>query len=125
MFLEKYAKTAYEATDANASDIAEALNNSGVNGLKLWQDYVLGIEPTTDIRPVTVVTGDGDGSNISLEIPALVVDNTTGDYTVSYKVYKDDSETPLDVEQSAGAIKIPTSGGTATYTVKAVLTPAP
>ena len=125
VFLEKYAKTAYEATDANASDIAEALNNSGVNGLKLWQDYVLGIEPTTDIKPVTAVAGDSDGSNISLEIPALAVDNTTGDYTVSYKVYKDDSETPLDVEQSAGAIKIPTSGGTATYTVKAVLTPAP
>ena len=120
-FLTKNAQTAYEAAEVSSSTITAALNSTpeNKNGLKLWQDYALGIEPEDSVKPVTAPAGDTDAENITLAIPDLVGKTPSGDYTISYKVG--------DTVQAggAGAIKIPLTTGTVTGNkdVKVVFTP--
>lgn len=105
----------YESAAPDAETIGEALTKPGDNTLKLWQDYVLGIEPATPVTPVTIPTGDIDTANITLAIPAIDTDKYSGDYTVQYKVGETTCEGP-------SAIKVPLTE-TATYQMKIVLTP--
>lgn len=114
-FLTANAKTPYEAAEANAKDIGDALKDAGDNTLPLWQDYVLGIEPATPVTPVTIPTGDIDTEKITLAIPAIDTDKYSGDYTVQYKV----GETVC--EGGPSAIKVPLETGK--YQMKIVLTP--
>ena len=114
-FLAANAKTPYEAAEANAKDIGDALKGAGANDLPLWQDYVLGITPADSVKPVTIPTGDVDADNISLAIPAIDTTKYSGDYNITYKV----DETTCD---GPSAIKVPLTK-TGTYQMKIVLTP--
>ena len=114
-FLTANAKTPYEAADANATDIGNALKGTGDNTLPLWQDYVLGIAPATPVTPVTIPTGDIDTEKITLAIPAIDTTKYSGDYDITYKVDETTCEGP-------SAIKVPLTK-TATYQMKIVLTP--
>jgi len=125
VFLEKYSP-AYRSADASTESIQAELRSvpAGSNGLPLWQDYVLTIEPETVVKPVAPAAGDDDSSNIKLSIPNLSGVAPIG-YTVRYDVYKEGSASPVATAASADAIQIPVSSGSGKYTVKAVLTPAP
>ena len=84
----------------------------GENPLQLWQDYVLGIQPTDSIAPVTTPAGDVDGEHITLSVPAIDPNKYSGDYTITYKV---DDVTADDPQ----AIKVPLRTGT--YEIQAIL----
>ena len=125
VFLEKYSP-AYRSADASTESIQAELRSvpAGSNGLPLWQDYVLTIEPDTVVKPVAPAAGDDSSSYIKLSIPNLSGVTPIG-YTVTYKVYKEGVADPVATTDSANAIQIPVSSGSGKYTVKAVLTPAP
>ena len=98
-YLGKNLKSAYEAADASASSIGEALAADSGNSLKHYQNYALGIEPEDSVKPVSVPIDDDD-DNITLAIPSLSGKTPSGDYTITYKV----GDT---VQASASSIKIP------------------
>ena len=123
-FLDAHCHDAYVDPAVSDATIQAALQTVGSNGLQYWQDYVLGIEPTTDVGPMSPVAGDASESNISLEVPALSTATLSGDYTVTYAIYKDNDPSPVATASSPAALAIPVSGGTGKYTVKAILTPA-
>lgn len=116
-FLATYVPGEYEAAKVTSSKIADAINTNGVNGIKLYQSYALGIEPTQLVKPVTIDSDTEDKSNITLKIPAIVSATPSGDYTaIKYKVYKDGVVEAVSTANSADAIKIPL--GTGSYSVK-------
>lgn len=125
VFLEKNSP-AYRASDASTESIQSELRGvpAGSNGLKLWQDYVLTIEPETVVKPVSPAAGDTSTTDIKLEIPTLSGVSPRDGYTVTYKVYKEGVAEAVATAASADAIQIPVSSGSGKYTVKAVLTPA-
>ena len=94
-------KAAYEAAQANADDITTELAKTGDNKLALWQDYALGIEPDTSVKPVAIEK-DTDADAITLAIPALATATPSGDYMIKYKV---------DNGTAGDAIKIPLETG--------------
>lgn len=125
VFLEKNS-SAYRAADASTESIQSELRGvpAGSNGLKLWQDYVLTIEPETVVKPVSPAAGDTSTTDIKLEIPTLSGVSPRDGYTVTYKVYKEGVAEAVATAASADAIQIPVSSGSGKYTVKAILTPA-
>ena len=113
-FLNTYTNEAYAAANATSESLANALRVSGLNGIPLWQSYVLGIAPTNSIAPVTAPAGDTAADGITLAIPAIDTSKYSGDYTVTYQVGTSETNNPQ-------AIKAPLATGK--YTIKAVLTP--
>ena len=125
VFLEKNS-SAYRAADASTESIQSELRGvpaESANGLKLWQDYVLTIEPETVVKPVSPAAGDTSTTDIKLEIPTLSGVSPRDGYTVTYKVYKEGVAEAVATAASADAIQIPLASGSGKYTVKAVLTP--
>lgn len=120
VFLDTYCPDAYRADNADTATIESALQGTGANGLQLWQDYVLTIEPDTVVSPIAPVAGDASSDYITLTIPNLSGVTPIG-YTVRYDVYK--GEDVVATASSAGEIRIPVSEGSGKYTVKAVLIP--
>ena len=116
-FLEKNKVGGYTDDNADAQSISNALETTGANSLKLWQDYALGIDVGTSVAPVTIPTGDVDERNITLSIPDVAAATPSGDYDIMYKVGDDVAE---DAPQT---IKIPLDTGT--YSIKAIFTPKP
>ena len=114
-FLEKNKVEGYTNDNANAESVSNALETTGVNSLKLWQDYALGIDVGTSVAPVTTPAGDTDEDNITLAIPAVDQTKYSGDYDITYKV---GTET---AESNPQAIKVPLKTGT--YSIKAIFTP--
>lgn len=113
-FLANKATTAYEAADANAGDIKDAIAENGENGIPLWQNYVMGTDPAKSLAPIANPAGDKSTDGISLVVPALAETlDPSGDYAVSYKI-NDKAVTPKD-----GVIQVPLATGN--YSVKAVL----
>ena len=118
-FLGSYANAAYIAADVTHSSLEAALQANGGNGIPLWQSYVLGINPTDSIAPVTAPAGDTDANNITLAIPAIVTNNYSGDYTVTYQAVG--ASVSGAATNSPHAVKAPLTTGT--YTIRATLTP--
>ena len=118
-FLSSYTNAAYIAADVSHSTLEAALQASGDNGIPLYQSYALGIAPTDSIAPVTAPAGDPSTTQITLAIPAIVTNNYSGDYTVTYQAVGETSGASTADPQS---IAVPL--GTGTYTIKATLTPA-
>ena len=105
---------AYESVAAAETAIVNALDSvpAEKNGLKLWQDYALGITPEASVKPVTVAA-DADASYITLEIPDLKGKTASGDYTITY--------TPAG--STPASIKVPATAS-GTTEVKVTFTPA-
>ncbi|MBQ2632234.1 MAG: hypothetical protein IJG13_21355 [Kiritimatiellae bacterium] len=117
-FMNTYANEAYAAAHADEDSLTQGLQANGDNGIPLWESYVLGIAPTDSVAPVTVPAGDPSTSQITLAIPAIVTNNYSGDYTVTYQAVGGTSGASTADPQS---IAVPL--GTGTYTIKATLTP--
>ena len=68
------------------SEIAEALAANGVNGIPLWQSYVLGLDPedATSLPQVSITMVDGI---VELRLVGVEVNAMSG-ATVAYTVYK-------------------------------------
>ena len=68
------------------SEIAEALAANGVNGIPLWQSYVLGLDPedATSLPQVSITMVDGI---VELRLVGVEVNAMSG-ATVTYTVYK-------------------------------------
>ena len=118
-FLGSYANAAYIAADVTHSTLETALQANGDNGIPLYQSYALGIAPTDSVAPVTVPTGDSSTTQITLAIPAIVTNNYSGDYTVTYQAVG--ASVSGAATNSPHAVKAPLTTGT--YTIKATLTP--
>ena len=122
-FLEKNKVEGYTNDNANAESVSNALEVTGTNSLKIWQDYALGIDVGTPVAPVTTPAGDTNQDNITLAIPAIDTAKYSGDYTISYQVKKGAAAVgnPSD---NPSAILIPLeSNCTGTYSIKAIFTP--
>ena len=117
-FMNTYANEAYAAAHADEDSLTQKLQANGDNGIPLWESYVLGIAPTDSVAPVTVPAGDPSTTQITLAIPAIVTNNYSGDYTVTYQAVGGTSGASTADPQS---IAVPL--GTGTYTIKATLTP--
>ena len=118
-FLANKATTAYEAADAKAEAIKNAISANGGNGVPLWQNYVMGTDPEKSLAPIANPAGDKSTDGISLVVPALAGTlGPSGDYAVSYK-YKTNDEEKEITPTADGVIQIPLATGI--YSVKAVL----
>ena len=115
-FLERNGVTAY-TENKSSGEIKEALNDvpEESNGLTLWEDYVMGIEPKDPVDPVTIPTGDTADDGITLSIPAIAAATPSGDYGLLFKVVDAQNESKATTND-ASAIKIPLATGT--YRVK-------
>lgn len=111
-YLAAHTNDAYIAANASGETIKAALEATRENGLKLYQSYALGIEPTTPVKPVTVAN-DSANDGITLAIPLIDTTKYSGDYNVTYKVGNEAAQS------SPSAIKIPLATGS--YSVKIVL----
>ena len=119
-FLEKNKVEGYTKDDADATSVSNALETTGANTLKLWQDYALGVDKDTPVAPVTKPTGDTAADGITLAIPAVDPAKYSGDYDITYKVVDKDGRVD-PAQQKPEEIKVPL--GTGTYSIKAVFTP--
>ena len=80
-FLTKNGGEAYTKANTSSDAIKTALEAKGDNKLALWQDYALGIEPTTTLA-VKPVEKDTATDKITLALATTV--NPTGDFTIKY-----------------------------------------
>ena len=103
--------------------VAQALNDTGANGLQQWQSLALGIDPTTT-KPYTapVQTGGDDAGKLGFAIGNYGTPSVT--MPVSFTVYEldslDDKSPTAKVTASAGetALVTPTSSGVKYYKIK-------
>ena len=100
-FLNTNCNSAYNGAQSTATALQTALETTGSNTLALWQDYALGIEPTTTLSVKPAAT-DTDSSNITLALGTTVT--PSGDYTITYVCGE---QTSTD----ASAIKVPATTG--------------
>lgn len=121
-FLEKNKVAGYTNDTADAVSVSNALMKTAENTLLLWQDYALGIDKNTSVAPVTTPAGDTNPNAITLAIPTIDTSKYSGDYTISYQVMKGSEPVPSGEGGNPGAILIPLTSGTGTYTIKAVFT---
>lgn len=128
-FLENNHVEAYTSGNGGAGEIGTALNASGVNGLPLWQDYVMGIDQTDSVTPEYTPSADKDPLNLNLQIPALAAaidaEKPSGDYAIKYRVDKDG--VPGDAMPMPKTCFIPVvlPSAAASYNVRILLEPTP
>lgn len=122
-FLERNGVEGYTKDDANADSVSNALETVDAdNNLKYWQDYALGIDVGTSVAPVTTPAGDTNPNAITLAIPTIDTSKYSHDYIIRYQVMKGSEPVPSEENGNPGAILIPLTSGTGTYTIKAVFT---
>ena len=81
-FLSDNVGTTYNGANSTAEALQTALKAAGTNKLPLWQDYVLGIEPSTTLAMGYAET-DSATDKVTIQIPAFKnLTTTCGNYTV-------------------------------------------
>lgn len=124
--LNNYASAAYTRAYTNPADANAAIQSAletvpeNQNGLALWQDYALGIQPTAPVKPVAAPV-DTASDAVTLSIPSLVGATQSGDFTIKYRVDKG-STTGTAYELTGGAVSVPlpASAGGERHSVKIV-----
>ena len=124
-FLERHGVAAYTG-DSGYVAIAQEMNGvptGSKNNLPLWEDYVMGIEPTDSVTPEYTPSADKDTANFSLQVPALgeaIKDHKpSGDYAIKYKINQNESVTMPDT----GIIPVALPAAATDYNVSIVLEP--
>lgn len=117
-FLEAKNIEAYTAANTSSEAIANALQAKGENNLELWKSYVMGIEPTDSVKPVSDPSADSSTTAVTLKVPAFadIASKKSGDYNVMYKIDNGDAQTVTGQDISIQLPTVPTD-----YTVKIVL----
>jgi len=72
--------------------VTAAINGEGANGAKVWQSYVLGLEPKTPTsKPVIAPVQSAVENKITLQIDNISVNPRAGANNVTYKVWSGDA----------------------------------
>ena len=88
------------------ADLAEALAETGANGIPKWQSYVLGLDTTNpDARPVADIAMAGDGV-VAVSDRGIEVNEDAG-VTVTYQVIEIPDLAHPDVGIPVGAPSVP------------------
>ena len=108
-FLNTYVHDLYISSGSTSAALLTAIETpNSTSGRPLWQSYVLGVEPSASLAPVSA-PADTSTTGITLALPVAI--DPTGDYTVSYKLNGTVKE-----GATAGNIQIPIENS-GTYTV--------
>ena len=128
-FLENNHVEAYTSGNGDAAAIGTALDASGLNGLPLWQDYVMGIDQTASVTPEYTPSADTDPLNFNLQIPALAAaikaEKPSGDYAIKYRVDKDGATGEAQPMPETCFIPVVLPSAAASYNVRILLEPTP
>lgn len=128
-FLENNQVDAYTSGDGDADEIGTALNASGLNGLPLWQDYVMGIDQTASVTPEYTPSADKEQDKFMMQVPALAAaiaaGKTSGDYAIQYRVDKDANPGKAQQMPETCFIPVELPNAAASYDVRILLEPTP
>lgn len=80
-FLKANCKTVYDGAESTTAKLQTALEETGDNGLPLWQSYVLGVASDASVA-VNYASADSATDKVTLSIPALANKAAFGSYTV-------------------------------------------
>ena len=108
-FLSKNCSAVYTGAESTAAKFQDALEKTpeNKNGLALWQDYALGIEPDTKLA-MGYATTDAETDGVKLALATAV--SPSGDYTITYKCVQVGGTTTKE-STDASAIKLPLTTG--------------
>jgi len=97
--------------------VTEAINITGANGAKVWESYVLGLEPTKEAsKPVIAPVQSSVENKIAFQIDNINVRTSAGANNVTYKVWSGDapgekgSASQVASYTDPIAVDLPTSG---------------
>lgn len=124
-FLENNQVEAYTSGNGGADDIGTALDASGVNGLPLWQDYVMGIDQTASVTPEYTPSADKEDDKFMMQVPALAAATPSGDYAIKYRVDKDGVTGDAMSMPETCFIPVVLPSAAASYNVRILLEPTP
>jgi len=106
---------------STATEIAEVLNSEGENGAKVWESYVLGLDPAVaESKPVVLPVQSSNPDAITLKVGNVDVKEEAGANNVTYTVVYSDKpfieagddvteSTPVNIGNSV-ELPLPTSG---------------
>ena len=109
-FLSENCNSVYTGADSTTAKLQAALEKTpedAANKLALWQDYALGIKPSTKLEMGYTTDSATDGVTVKL---ATTV-NPSGDYKITYKCVQVDGNAADVVSSDASAIKLPLTTG--------------
>ena len=109
-FLSENCSSVYTGADSTTAKLQEALAKTpedAANKLALWQDYALGIKPSTKLEMGYTTDSATDGVTVKL---ATTV-NPSGDYKITYKCVQVDGNATPTVSEKASEIKLPLTTG--------------
>lgn len=125
-FLENNHVSAYTSGNGSSTDISNALNDPGENGLPLWEDYVMGIDPEDSVTPVYTPSADKETTTFNLQVPVLgeAIENNkpSGDYAIQYRIDTNGAQGE-PVEMKSGIIPVALPNAAADFDVKIILVP--
>lgn len=108
-------------TSDQSNDVAKvtaAINGEGANGAKVWESYVLGLEPNTATsKPVIALVQSAAAENkVAFRLDNIAVNPRAGANNVTYKVWSGDAPgdkttaSPVASYTDPIAVDLPTSG---------------
>ena len=109
-FLSENCSSVYTGADSTTAKLQAALEKTpedAANKLALWQDYALGIKPSTKLEMGYTTDSATDGVTVKL---ATTV-NPSGDYKITYKCVQVDGNATPTVSEKASEIKLPLTTG--------------
>ena len=127
-FLEKHGVAAYTG-DLGSAAITQEMNGvptGSKNNLPLWQDYVMGVEPTDSVTPEYTPSADKETATFNLQVPALgaaiEANKPSGDYAIKYRIDVN-KEAGTSVKMTSGIIPVTLPNAATDYKVSIVLEP--